>query len=279
MTIDIAVISQFRPKFLEKCLKSIAKQTRIPDSVILVLSSKDKKSMALLEKFENLPIKVFYYDKRGYAFLRNIALKAGKSDFLYFVDDDCILDKEAVEQALGFFTKNPNFSAVQGKTKNIDTSFYSQFASWTNELWLQRAYDQKKKLLKVIDTKNVCLRIKAVDNLKFNECLGSEDVDFGLQISRRGGKIGWETKIKALHYEQANTFLSYFLKRLRMFNGLKIVKKKWGNLPIFYEDNKTFNQKITAFFNKSNYSHSYKYKLVLKLFLYLRNIKYLLDVN
>ena len=63
MTIDIAVISQFRPKFLEKCLKSIAKQTRIPDSVILVLSSKDKKSMALLEKFENLPIKVFYYDK------------------------------------------------------------------------------------------------------------------------------------------------------------------------------------------------------------------------
>jgi len=277
MTLSVAIISQFKSSFLEKCLKSIINQTIIPRTVILVLHPDDRKSKTLINHFKKIHLQVSYLDLRGWAPLRNLALKENSSDLLYFVDDDCILDKNAVRQALIFFRKNSRYSAVQGKTENFNTSFYSQFAAWTNNLWLERLYDKKSKTLKSIDTKNVCFKRKAVQKYKFTECLGSEDVDFGLQISQNGGKIGFEPKMLVFHHEQANDFLSYLKKRLRMAKGLGIVKKKWGNLPVFYEDKKTYVKKILTLYKKSKYFSSLKCRIVFNILLSLRQLRNFLE--
>jgi len=274
MTIDVAIISQFRSKFLKKCLASLQEQSRLPDHVVLVLHSQDKSSKELIKRFKNISFLVKFYDQRGFAPLRNIVLRASKSDFLYFVDDDCILSPGAVKKAEAFLLKYKQYAAVQGKTKNIDTSFYSQFAQWTNDLWLERLWDEKKRALASLDTKNVCLRKKSVESFSFFECLGSEDVDFGLQITAHGGKIGYERKMLVYHCEQANDLVAYFLKRLRMAKGLAILKKKWGKLPIFYQKDKNFNKKITDFFQKSPYYFSWKYRIIFRIFLLFRSIRF-----
>lgn len=275
MTIDIAIISQFRAKLLKKCLNSINKQTALPNAVIVVLNPQDKSSIKLLSQYNYLKFKIKFYPKKGYASLRNLALKTSKSDFLYFIDDDCVLDSKAVKFAYNFLLNHKDYAAVQGQSINYNTSFYAQFAKWTNDLWFERLYDKKSKTLKAIDTKNVCFRRKKIGNLKFNECLGSEDVDFGLQITNRGGKIGYEPKMVVYHQEQANNLFSYCRKRLRMQKGLARVKKRWGKLPIFYEENLQFKQKISKLFKQSKYQKSFKYKLIFKFFLLARDLRFL----
>jgi len=277
MTINIAIISQFRAELLKKCLNSISKQTVLPKAVIVVLNSQDQSSIKLLSQYNHLKFKIKFHSKKGYAPLRNLALKTSKSDFIYFVDDDCVLDSKTVKFAYNYLLNHKDYAAVQGRSINYDTSFYAQFAKWTNDLWLERLYDKKSKTLKAIDTKNVCFRRKKIENLKFNECFGSEDVDFGLQIANRGGKIGFEPKMFVHHQEQANNLFFYCRKRLRMRKGLAMVKKKWGRLSIFYEGDRQFKQKISKLFKKSKYQRSFKHKFIFNLFLFFRDLRFFLE--
>jgi len=276
LTLDIAIISRFRPELLACCLAFIEKQTFKPQRVILVISSKDKPSQELARK-SVLPIKIKFQDKKGHAYSRNKALLSCNADFLYFIDDDCYLGKNALKEAFLFLKSHYDYSAIQGKSINVDNGFYSQFAQWTNEVWFKRLWNEKEKTLGALDTKNVCFRKKAIKDLFFNECLGSEDVDFGFQIASLGGKIGFNPKMIVYHHEQAMNFLTYVRKRIRMIKGLAMVKKKWGNLPYFYNNNQKYEREIRAAFQKSKYNKQLRYRLFLELVFFLRRIRKIID--
>jgi len=275
-TLDVAIISRFRPKFLEKCLDSLKKQDFKPQKIILVISPSDKNSQKLVKKFK-LPIVLKFQEEPGYAFPRNKALLASKADFLYFLDDDCLLAKNSLKEAYNFLNNHQKYLAVLGKSININNGFYSQFAQWSNEAWLDRLWDKKEKTFKSLDTKNVCFRRKAIINFRFFECLGSEDVDFGFQISSHGGKIAFNSKMIAYHDEQAMNFLKYVKKRIRMVKGLAIVKRRWGNLPYFYNNDQKYERKIRTSFQKSKYNEQLKYRLFLESAFFLRKIRRTID--
>ena len=276
-SIDIAIISQFRSELLKKCLDSLNQQKKTLNNVIVVLHPDDYMSRNFVRKFKGLKLIMKFYKGKSYALLRNIALKTAKSDYVYFLDDDCVISKKVVERASKYLKSNKHYSAVQGKTINYDTSFYSQVAQWTNDLWVERLWDKKKKTLKSIDTKNVCFRKKAVKDFSFFECFGSEDVDFGLQISESGGLIGFDPQMLVYHHEQADTLIKYFTKRIRMAKGLRILKRKWGKLPIFYQGSSDFSKKIKKKFRDSNYRSSLKYRTQLEVFLLARNLRFFLE--
>jgi len=276
LTLDVAIISRFRPGLLSQCLAFIEKQTFNPQRIILIISSKDKPSQEVARK-SVLPIKIKFQDKKGHAYSRNKALLSCHADFLYFIDDDCQLEKNTLKEAFLFLKNHPEYSAVQGKSINIDNGFYSQFAQWTNDLWLKRLWEQKTKTFKALDTKNACFRRKIIKNLRFNECLGSEDVDFGLQISSQGGKIGLNPKMIVKHNEQAFGFWSYLKKRTRMVKGLNLIKKKWGNLSYFYENNRDYEKEIKKAFLKSKYNKQLRYRLFLESAFFLRRIRKSID--
>lgn len=272
MTLSIGIITRFRHELLNKCLGSIAKQTLLPNKVIIVLHPQDQQSINLAKKYsKTINIKMYFYSKKGYATQRNLLLQHSKSDILYTVDDDCILDSQNVKNIIKFFTKNPQVSALQGKAVNIDTSFYSQFIQWTYNLWIKRLLLNKSSLYS-IDTKNVAFNVRQKKKqFKFNECFGSEDVDFGLQLYHGDAQIKYSNQVAVWHHESANTLTQYFLKKIRMRRGINLIKHKWQNKKIHNFSQSDYHY-LKNQFNNSPYSRRIAYRIIFTALLVLRKI-------
>ena len=272
MTLTIGIITRYRPNHLKLCLDSIAKQTSLPTRIIIVLHPHDQRSIALLKKYKKiLKIETSFYSKKGYATQRNMLLHHNRSEILYMVDDDCVMHKNNIKNISKIFKSHPHTSAVQGKATNKDTSFYSQFMQWTYNLWIKRlSFDQNQ--LRSLDTKNIAFRVEEINNkknIKFNECFGSEDVDFGLQLASHNLSILYSRNIPVIHHESTQTFPQFIHKKIRMKKGISFIKRKWGANKIYVFDPQDY-QYLTNKFKQSTYSNQWIYRII---FVFLSSIR------
>jgi GT2 family glycosyltransferase len=274
MTISIGIITRFRHKLLDKCLKSISKQTILPVDIIIVLHPQDQYSIDITNKYSKaVNIRRHFYSKKGYASQRNTLLKKCKNNILYMVDDDCILGRNNIKNILNIFKKNPQISAIQGKAVNKDTGFYSQFMQWTYNLWIKRL-DAGHNNLYSIDTKNIAFRMSKVSKAikhKFNECFGSEDVDFGLQLNSSSLKIYYSNNVVVSHNESTDTLFNFLLKKSRMKRGISFIKQKWKNDKIHAFSRQESNYLLNIF-NKSPYATKWKYKIIFYTLSFIRKL-------
>lgn len=76
--------------YLDRCMKSILEQTRVPDEIILVDDGSTDGSGAICDTYANrhLCVKVIHQENQGLSGARNTGIRAARSDYVTFIDSD-----------------------------------------------------------------------------------------------------------------------------------------------------------------------------------------------
>lgn len=116
MNISIVIASKNRPEMLAACVKSL--QAGFDKNLEIILCIQDGKSRPVLTKqyFTKNQLSSVDIGFSGKAQALNLGLQKARGNIILFTDDDCLVDKKWISQAIRAFQKNPEISAIFGKT-------------------------------------------------------------------------------------------------------------------------------------------------------------------
>jgi len=248
--ITLGILTKDRSKQLTNCLNSIANQTILPYEIIIIDNSKFQSAQKIIKLFSNLPIKYFSYKYSTIPQARNQIIKICKTDYLGFVDDDCLLDKNWVKEALFFIKNNHKFGYISGQNKlfNINNLF-AQAQHYRQQYWFKYRYKQKIKQLDKfsLDSKNVILNLKLMrskkikfDNQIFINPIGDHaDTDIGLQFHKHS-LLGFYNSKMIVYHEDVNKFKKFIKKAYCRGRTGFLIYRKWKltNELVFLPDYK-----------------------------------------
>lgn len=112
-TLTVAVATCGRPSALATCLAALARQTRLPDEVIVVDQDPRPETRAVVAAC-GLPVVYVEQERRGLSASRNRALALADSTILAVTDDDCYPDDDWCRAILLAFAGPQAPDAVTG---------------------------------------------------------------------------------------------------------------------------------------------------------------------
>ena len=102
MTIAVIIPTFRRPEMLQSLLVSLSQGTRVPDGVIVV--DNDPEKSAFPEQVPLLPVRVVYAGLGiSLAGARNVGWRSAESDICFFLDDDNLVERDAVRELANAF--------------------------------------------------------------------------------------------------------------------------------------------------------------------------------
>ncbi|OHA63479.1 MAG: hypothetical protein A2748_03430 [Candidatus Wildermuthbacteria bacterium RIFCSPHIGHO2_01_FULL_45_20] len=228
MKLNIAIATYNRQEDLEKCLKSIQKQTLFPQEIVIIDDGNllQKWVMHIQKEFEHMGIFVKYYKKNhtrercGLAESKNIALNVASEEIILFLDDDVILEPNFFESIMDVWRigADEKLLGVGGviennRKKSLLENMYNRFFGLTskfvwdiNDIGFQTWDDHIEERIKGYYAHGgVCsYRKDLVKKLGgFEPFSGGrsalEDVEFCMKAKRRGYYFLIEPEAKAVH--------------------------------------------------------------------------------
>jgi glycosyltransferase involved in cell wall biosynthesis len=139
--------------------------------------------------------------------LRNLGARLAKGDFLAFVDADCVIAPDWVEQGLASF-RDPDVAAAGSPT------LVRPDATWVESAWaLHRHRRNSRRDVAWLPTENLMVRKTAFQQVGgFNEALRTcEDVDFCYRLGARH-RIVNDPGIRSIHLGEARS-LWHFIRK------------------------------------------------------------------
>jgi len=118
ITLTLVIPAYNEERYLGACLDSVAKQTLMPNEVIVVDNNSTDNTVKIAKSYKF--VKLLHEKNQGIVFARDKGFNAAKSDLIGRIDSDTILEENWVEKAAEYFNKNLNISAVTGTTKFYD---------------------------------------------------------------------------------------------------------------------------------------------------------------
>jgi GT2 family glycosyltransferase len=228
MKISVIICTRNRFDDFAKTLPSIAAQTRLPDELVVVDSSDEKKLETYLGAI-NLPFSVRYlHTAPGLTLQRNHGIRKSTGDLLFFFDDDVDLDADYLAEVESVFANDvkKHIGAVGGKIVNDSPqTFRMKFETFL--------FDLIRAMFGVVGTRNgkfhpsgmpshpranqpggfieclsgccMAFRREVFDKAAFDENLARygllEDVDISKQTLDAGYKIYYQTSATLVHNE------------------------------------------------------------------------------
>lgn len=156
MKFSLIVCTYLRPDTLVELLQSVQNQDIYPDEILIIDGSTNDNTKKALDQlqFENLNYFLVSDENRGLTKQRNFGISkiANDSEFVCFLDDDTVLEKDYFSQMLKTFQTNRDVIGVGGVAINeckwkpqIDTVFYNP-----KKYYLFEGYVYKESLRNVI---------------------------------------------------------------------------------------------------------------------------------
>lgn len=206
LSLSIIICTKNRPDDLRDCLQSIVGQSSVPFEIIIVDSSDSTDSQKITENYSHLlPIR-YFHTKPGLTFQRNYGISRTLGDIILFLDDDVILEKDALREFERGFSINNNIFAVGGLFTNVKPKY--SISNLFNKIFLLTRVEGNGKMQKsgfaayqwcakcqtIQDTEILCgaafaYRKEVFAELSFDEGVAGygfmEDADFSYRVSRK----------------------------------------------------------------------------------------------
>lgn len=101
-------------KYLEKCVKSLVRQTYSNLEIILVDDGSIDTSGTICDKFaeQDIRVKVIHKANGGASSARNVGIEAIMGEYAMFVDGDDWIDKDTIEMCVKKISDNPDLQCV-----------------------------------------------------------------------------------------------------------------------------------------------------------------------
>ncbi|WP_316802711.1 glycosyltransferase family 2 protein [Pedobacter nototheniae] len=133
------------PAALELVLLSIAKQTRMPNEIVIADDGSKEDTKALIERFKvefNLPIKHVWHEDKGFrkSLILNKAVKQITSSYIIEIDGDIIVHPKFVADHLkgaqaGYFVQGSRSMITEEKANEILKTKNTNFSIFTTGLY------------------------------------------------------------------------------------------------------------------------------------------------
>jgi len=218
---------------------------------IIIIDNQSQKPIQIASQYQNRGIDIILATctKKGPGSARNLGVKLAMSDWIFFLDSDCVLTKNSI---LGYLKNENGAIAYAGNVKSLHSDLISKYYE-TQEILIPmkvidaHGYPRPQYLI----TAN-CLVWKDafIESGGFNENIqiaGGEDVDLGLRLSQIGDlSYAFDAIIK----HNFDDGLFGFYKRFKRYGkGNKIVEKLYNtdlSPKLFRPNKKTVINEILA---------------------------------
>ena len=247
--VAFVVATKDRPKELRTMLKSLARQSSLPDQIVIVDSSEDHNG-SLPKEFPTLSINyIRYAGKPSASAQRNVGLSAVEKDMalIGFLDDDTEFEPYAMERMMTFWKSAPD--DLGGATFNIVNHPSLSVSFLKTSLFAERLglYSRKKgavlpsgfhtmighvkaeTFVEWLPTTAVIWRRSIFDVHRFDEWFEGysylEDLDFSYCVGKRH-KLAVVADARYYHFpSDAGRINSYDFGKIEAKNRIYLVRK------------------------------------------------------
>ena len=133
-TISIIIPVYNVEDYVSETLDSVKNQTSLPDEVIVINDGSTDNSFNMIKNYSDLKyFKIFETKNQGLGQTRNYGISLAKSDYIYFLDSDDIIENNFIYEMRKLINqyKNPDIILFSGKTfthkKEIDNKINLKF--------------------------------------------------------------------------------------------------------------------------------------------------------
>jgi len=230
-----------------KLVKSLCVQSRMPDELIIVdASDNDDTKEFIGERRNHLPFDCAYtHTASGLTRQRNMGIGSSRGRYLFFFDDDVILETEYLRAVCDTFSKHgeDQLGGITGKITNIsqDSSlrdrafkcifFLSDFGKGRVKLsgFPSLRIGDEPSYVEILSGCNMVYPREVFSQFLFDERLAGyaymEDIDLSFRISRRY-PLYYQPKARLEHYPSGyRTYGSMELRRMMIQNHRYLFKK------------------------------------------------------
>lgn len=244
MDISLIVLTYNRSQLLKECLLSLIDQDYPNDRFEIIVcddGSRDN-TKDVVSRFlkNNHNMRYLYQDHRGISAARNLGIKNSHGQFISFIADDYILDKDYVKTVINFFRQYPEANVMRFKIINKNNNFIAKLNHFCYESYIKDKLDSIENISKsyhlppsggAVFRKEIFEKIGLFDeNLK-----RGEDSDIG----RRLNKIGIGIYYYPLPFVNRIYESSLYASLKRHFihgQNLHFLKQKHPDFPITSPD-------------------------------------------
>lgn len=115
--VSIIILTYNAEKYIKDCLESVQKQTYKDIEILIIDNNSSDQTREILKKLKPSPgLKIIFNSQNtGFSAGQNQGIKNSRGEFVLCLNQDVILDKNFVEQALNLMEQNEKIGAVQGK--------------------------------------------------------------------------------------------------------------------------------------------------------------------
>jgi GT2 family glycosyltransferase len=216
LTFSVLVCTYRRPDDLQRCLESLALQTRKPDEVIVVHRSDDLETARFLGSLADpaFPLRTIATRQEGVVAARNAGLEACQTDLMAQIDDDTAPHPDWAERIVAHFRADPVLGGLSGRDRVHDGQAFDEARATKVGIleWHGRVVGNhhrgsgSARPIQVFKGANMTFRAAAVAGLRFDERLRGrgaqphEDVAFSLAVGRRGWRLLYDPQVLVDHY-------------------------------------------------------------------------------
>lgn len=232
--VTVAIITKDRLSLLEVCAKSFSQEASAGEELLIIDNSKSGSAKnfttSLSEKTSFSAVSYCHQPIQGYASARNLALHSVQSEWLVFIDDDCVAAPgwlSRVRAGVRDTSGSKKVVGILGRAENLlSTNPYACAFDYINKIRKAMCIDDEGDIshYEILDCRNIIYNAKLLKkyDLSFNEVFnsGGEDIDLGLQIREAGLQVLYNPSQLVLHREPA-TFNDFTAKRLQYLESRK----------------------------------------------------------
>jgi GT2 family glycosyltransferase len=217
VSIGVLIASYRRPAILLSCLRSLTRQIRLPDDVIVVVREDDAETNAMLERANALlalPLTVVRVTTPGTVAARNAGLGACRTDVLCILDDDTEPQPQWLEVVLRRFVEDPALGGLGGRDRCFDGKAFDdrQEAVVGRIQWYGRMIGNHHlgfggiREVDFLKGANMSFRAEAFAQVRFDTRLKGrgaqprEDTAFSVAVKAAGWKLAYDPAAVVDHY-------------------------------------------------------------------------------
>jgi len=245
--ISVIVPTRNRPDYLAGFLDSLNNQTRLPEELIIIDASdtEDTRNMIGMNG-DGLPFEVIYKrEVPGSARQRNIGFRISRGRYLFFFDDDVILEPDYIGTVCDTFSKHgeERLGGITGKITNIRQDsrpwdrafkgmfFLSDFGRGRVKLsgFPSLRIGDEPSYVEILSGCNMAYPREVFSQFLFDERLTGysymEDIDLSFRVSKRY-PLYYQPRAKLEHHPSAyRTYAARELRRMMIRNHRYLFKK------------------------------------------------------
>lgn len=222
MSVSVVILTANRRAHLERCLRSLDAQTRLPDQLLVVENGSKDDTAAFLDRWRgSIPLRVLRRDGSGsFAEARNAGVQAASGTVIVFLDDDCEADRwwlerllaplEAGAAAIGGAVLPANFVEVP--------ETYSPHLAWATGCSPPGFFGPRAGIEVLPQTANLAVRAEVLRKHPFqvvggslqqgreNYDTGREDADWWNRLRREGLSLAVASRAIVWHHIPASRY-------------------------------------------------------------------------